>query len=181
MDWLSPHFTIQQLAAEDICREEVRKHLAADPVLRGVFDQILSLSFMPPDVGRIPALVVTPLTNDETPAAGSRVANFSLYVVARFPYPRHETAASGPAGLPTLFRHIRTVLSAPGVKSLQIQRGAQMIPLVRRFEPATGITYAPVPVEPGATNVIFDAAQRFDLEATLDPVTRELWNLAVNG
>lgn len=182
MDWLAPHFTVDQIAAEDRCLEEVRKHLAADATLRGIFEggsKIYALAFMPPDI-QPNSLVVTPLTADETPQAGSRSTLFSLYVVCRFRYPRTLQLAQGKAGLATLFRHICTVLSAPGARSLSVQRGGQTVPLVRSFEPKS-MSFQPVPVEPGATSAIFDASLRFELDALLDPTTRQIWNLAVNG
>lgn len=182
MDWLAPHFTVDQLAAEDVCLEEVRKHLAADATLRGIFrEQILALAFLPPDVGVLPALIVTPLANEEIPVPGARETRFSLYMVVKFVYPRNARLAAGKAGLPTLFRHIRGVLSAPGARSLTVRHAGVEIPLVKRFEPAAGVTYQPEPAEPGSTNVVFNAIQRFELEANLDPTTRQIWNLAVNG
>lgn len=176
MDWLAPHFNARELAAVDICRGEVFKHQRADAKLRAIFDRRMhSLEVVPPDIGHLPAWIVTPNSQIEVPAPGSRLLSFSYLFVCRFAYPRNLPAAHGEAGLASLFGHVANVMTAPNARLLPVRIGSSTYELVTRSVPSEGFSLQPLPVDERSPHSIWDATMRWEYEATLTAV-RELWN-----
>lgn len=180
MDWLSPHFIPEDYAAVDVCVGAAFEHLRADARQRAIFGRQMFLQdVIPPDVGQLPALIVTPNTYTEITAPGVIRVNFSILITARFVYPRHAQANG--AGLATLVNSWIRLLNSPGKRKLPVMIAGTSHDRVTESRPGEGITLQPLPARAGQEDVVFDASLRWDYEAMVDPQTRKLWPYYITG
>lgn len=180
MDWLSPHFLPEDYAAVDVCIGAAFEHLRQDSRQRAIFGRQMFLQdVLPPDVGQLPALIVTPNTYTEVTSPGVIIVDFSILVTARFVYPRHTQGAG--AGLATLINSWIRLLNAPGKRMLPVMIAGTSHDRVTESRPGEGISLQMLPARQGQEDVIFDASLRWDYKAKVDPATRKLWAHYITG
>lgn len=180
MDWLSPHFLPEDYAAVDVCIGAAFEHLRQDQRQRAIFGRQMFLQdVIPPDVGQLPALIVTPNSYTEITSPGVIIVDFSILVTARFVYPRNTQAAG--AGLATLVNSWIKILNANGKRLLPVVISGTSHDRVTESRPGEGIVLQPLPSRAEQSDVVFDASLRWDYKAKVDPQTRKLWPYYITG
>ncbi len=180
MDWLSPHFTPEDYAAVDVCIGAAFEHLRQDSRQRAIFGRQMFLQdVLPPDVGTLPALIVTPNSYTEVTSPGVILVDFSILITARFIYPRYAQAAG--AGLATLVNSWIKLLNAPGKRLLPVTIAGTTHARVTESRPGEGIELRPLPARAGQEDAVFDASLRWDYKTQVDAQTRKLWAHYITG
>jgi hypothetical protein len=191
MKWLSDHFSPATLSpifnqgglsAEDVVLHMVKRILAADSKLQGIFgDRIRVVDAVNPfDVVNLPALFVTSSLMNEQPVPGLRVGEAHVYIVIRYEdFASTDPLEEGEASIASLVKYIDFVLEQPGNKLLQVTLlGGLVRNLARRSEAgSTRIVHN----QPNETTVVVNQVMERKYVINVDPSNGIIYNASVGG
>ncbi len=185
MDWIAKEFPNEtQLAPEDLVVHMLRDIYAGDPgedavpwapgpILSRIFgdDHIVASSLLaPPDLATPPSLIVTSMSGVETQRPGTLTNDIGIYTVIRFEMPIGGILAPYSASLPTLLRYLNTLLSADGIKFLNVTLNGQTFPLATASEPGP-VSYRLEPVGDQGRSLVYDVIKEWKYRIEVDPAT----------
>jgi hypothetical protein len=178
--WVAPHFTSGELSPVDIVLTKVADYLRADSKLLAIFLPM----FVPLDTSYLPGIAVWP--TDEQPAfgAGTEQPKVSIVVAVRAWFDQVLPQERWTAGPATLLHHIASVLTTGPAKQLTHtikvgQSGQEDRPLADRVDFGARRIRVDGIGEGQNARTAMTLALPVTYGLTLDPETRQPWNLVV--